>query len=265
MADLIDRADPIDRDGYGIGRNSTPGFRFAPVKRNGRNAKATGDWAGDPATTPGRTLALLRRGRAWHVRDLCDALWGDREDGGPLHAATQIRVQMHRLRQIWGWPIETLRDKVYRLDPQKVTALTGQMHWPVGLTVAVWYPGHALHGKACFVTGRSQRLQFEKLAGSGYGRRIGLKGAPPVLDLGLQVPCRAIQWRDPQETGAVFAMAPAELRVMPPQATAYDLRQLLRAAEAEAEAEAEAGAGAGAEQVSRETCGDEDAREEEAC
>lgn len=42
---------------------------------------------------------VLRDGRLMTHYEVIDALWGHREDGGPLHAINALRVRRHRLEK----------------------------------------------------------------------------------------------------------------------------------------------------------------------
>lgn len=173
---------------------------FEPLRKTRGNPDR---WPGDPDSILGRMLGILRRGRAVDRRDLADQLW--REGERPPSAMGVIQSYVTRLRQR-DWPIETVRSNLLYLDPRRITGL------PVGITVMVTYPGHGLHGRACFVTGEPARLKMRRVA--------GLDGAAPVLDLGVSVPVRTIGWRDTE--GTVFALSPAELAVIPPDHAAPD-------------------------------------------
>ncbi len=210
MAERAGRHPGIDADGYGIGRKSAPGYSFAGKDRSLETR--AGGWQGDPATSMGRMLAILRRGKAVELRDLADDLWRSDSEGGPADSRGVLKQYLMRLRQR-GWPIETVRYGVIYLDPRRVQTLL------VGITVAVNYPGHGLHAQACFVTAEARRLKYQvPVTGE---RKIGAKGAAPVIDLGPQVAVRAIDRR--RNPGTVFAMAPNELRVIPADWSEQDL------------------------------------------
>ena len=147
-------------------------------------------------STCGKLVALLLDGNAHDYSEMVDALYGEDEDGGPLHVHSVLRLMIKRLRDT-GWAIELVRRRTYRLDLDKPlprdearpamrsTAkrhrpeMSGEEHyWWFNSSAKVDWPDHPLHGALVLV----------KRAPAAY--RSYQPGHPQGLDLGSVVVVR---------------------------------------------------------------------------